>query len=96
MPNALEQRLVRGEAALVEEAEVDAGLLDLLDVRLAECHGVEVLVLDDQVRRVDAELVELPPQLPAEDIVADDADHLDRLGLSAARFATTLEAPPSE
>ncbi len=73
-----EQRLVRGGASFVEEAEVEARLLGITEEPFPVRDGVESFGLNDQARGVDPEGRELPEQLAAEQIVAHGADGPDR------------------
>ncbi len=93
--NAFQQRRVGSRASLVEEPEVDAGLLPFVEVGLSERDGVEVLPLNDETAGVNTEPLELPgSSRPKMSSPITPTTWID-LGFSAARFATTFEAPPA-
>jgi len=74
LPQRRQDRRIGVVAAFVEEPEVESWLLSVLAVALAVRHGVEAPRLDDHRRRIHAEAAQLPQELPAEDVLADDTD----------------------
>ena len=91
--DAGQQRAIGRLAAPVEEPEVDARQLLAFEIGLAERHRVEVLVLDHEVSGIDAQVVELPSQFSAEDVVADGADDGDGLGLERGEIGHDVRGP---